>query len=358
MTSSREAPRKAAAITASATPSPCSRNGSSTPATPKPTDGSATIPIAGTVPGARTASRSRPGSRSGTGALCRREIQRPVGTSATIITPRPMNARRGPISVASAPTAGPTHAPALAAAKASPISRPRSAGEPSDTSHGIVPAQTAAAQTPVRARAASSVAGSPAAANARHESPTSIRPPSATARCPSAPTSAPAGTDAATVAERVARAHHPGGQAAQVQRARVDRQQRAEHDEEQRLDQQRQQQEPEQQTLPLRHDRCHPCCRHAICRWASYPPAAMSIGSRGFPPNALPPGTSGRSARHRGRRRSGTVAGSSTTPPIPDRLTAPRCTTYQVPRQEISDAIPNERTRPPSRYTSRELATS
>ena|SRR5437588_8143619 len=41
------------------------------------------------------------------------------------------------------------------------------------------------------------------------------------------------------------------------------------------------------------------------------------------------------------------VLGSSTTPEGPTM--APRCTTYQTPRQEIIDAIPNERTSSPCR---------
>jgi hypothetical protein len=40
--------------------------------------------------------------------------------------------------------------------------------------------------------------------------------------------------------------------------------------------------------------------------------------------------------------------GASTMPPL-SPLTAPRCTTYQTPRHEIIEAIPNERTLPPSR---------
>ena len=47
-----------------------------------------------------------------------------------------------------------------------------------------------------------------------------------------------------------------------------------------------------------------------------------------------------------------------TTPPPPDRTTAPRWTTYHSPRQEMSEAIPNDRVTPPSEYTTRELATS
>ena len=54
----------------------------------------------------------------------------------------------------------------------------------------------------------------------------------------------------------------------------------------------------------------------------------------------------------------GPAAGSSTIPPLPMRATPPRCTTYQTPRHEIMDAIPNERTCPSTSYTSRELGSS
>src|ERR1700722_10787755 len=54
----------------------------------------------------------------------------------------------------------------------------------------------------------------------------------------------------------------------------------------------------------------------------------------------------------------GPAAGSSTIPPVPMRATPPRCTTYQTPRHEIMDAIPNERTCPSTSYTSRELGSS
>ncbi len=44
-------------------------------------------------------------------------------------------------------------------------------------------------------------------------------------------------------------------------------------------------------------------------------------------------------------------AGSSTSPYPPSRRTAPKWITYQSPRQEMSEAIPNERSWLPCRYT-------
>ena len=108
----------------------------------------------------------------------------------------PRNAGRGPVSVATAPTAGPAQAPALAAANARPINRPRSPGRPSVSSHGIEPAQTAAAPAPVTSRAASSTPTCRPMPNAAQDTPIITRPPSETRREPMAPTREPAGTAA------------------------------------------------------------------------------------------------------------------------------------------------------------------
>src|SRR5271157_5031337 len=49
----------------------------------------------------------------------------------------------------------------------------------------------------------------------------------------------------------------------------------------------------------------------------------------------------------------GPSCGSSTVPTFDGRTYGPRWTTYQTPRQEMSEKTPNENLRPPTRYTSR-----